>query len=67
MASVQTNRRLGVFLQYTQMAINIIINLLFTPIMIKITGKNEYGIYSTVALKPKEKMLRYEMIEATVL
>ena len=49
MASVQTNRRLGVFLQYTQMAINIIINLLFTPIMIKIIGKNEYGIYSTVA------------------
>lgn len=49
MASAQTNRRLGVFLQYTQMAINIIINLLFTPIMIKIIGKNEYGIYSTVA------------------
>ena len=49
MASLQTNRRLGVFLQYTQMAIGILINLLYTPIMIKMLGKNEYGIYSSVA------------------
>ena len=49
MASLQTNRRLGVFLQYTQMAIGILINLIYTPIMINILGKNEYGIYSSVA------------------
>ncbi len=49
MDSLQKNRRFGVVLQYTQMAINIIINLLYTPIMIKMLGKNEYGIYSSVA------------------
>lgn len=36
----------GIVLQYIQMALNIIIQLLYTPIMLKILGKNEYGIYN---------------------
>ena len=39
-------RRLGIILQYAQMAITIVISLLFTPIMLRILGKNEYGIYN---------------------
>ena len=36
----------GAILQYVQMALQIIINLLYTPIMIRILGDGEYGIYS---------------------
>lgn len=39
-------RSLGVILQYAQMALSIIISLLYTPIMLRILGKNEYGIYN---------------------
>lgn len=39
----------GVILQYTQMALSIIIQLLYTPIMLDILGKTEYGIYSIAA------------------
>lgn len=39
----------GVILQYLQMALSILINLIYTPIMIKILGDSEYGIYSLVA------------------
>ena len=36
----------GAFLQYMQMALQIIVNLIYTPVMIRILGDNEYGIYS---------------------
>lgn len=36
----------GIVLQYMQMALSILINLIYTPIMIKILGDGEYGIYS---------------------
>ena len=36
----------GAILQYVQMALQIVINLLYTPIMIRILGDSEYGIYS---------------------
>ena len=41
-----TQRKAGVVLQYMQMALSIIIQLLFTPIMLRILGSNEYGIYN---------------------
>lgn len=41
--------KFGVILQYAQMALSIIINLIYTPFMIKILGDSEYGIYSLVA------------------
>lgn len=49
MANNTTNRRLGIVLQYGQMALNIIINLIYTPIMLRILGDSEYGIYSISA------------------
>ena len=38
--------RAGAFLQYLQIALQIIVNLIYTPVMIRILGDNEYGIYS---------------------
>lgn len=48
MKKIKSNkqRTIGIFLQYTQMALSILISLLYTPIMLRILGKNEYGIYN---------------------
>ena len=37
---------LGAFLSYLQMGVNIVIALLYTPIMIKYLGQSEYGLYN---------------------
>ncbi len=39
----------GVIISYIQIAINIVVGLCYTPIMIKLLGKSEYGLYNTVA------------------
>lgn len=39
-------RQLGVVLTYIQMALNIVINLVTTPIVLKILGQSEYGLYN---------------------
>ena len=39
----------GIVLQYLQMAVSIVIQLIYTPVMIRILGDNEYGIYNLVA------------------
>lgn len=39
----------GSALSYAQMTLNIIIGLVYTPIMIRLLGKNEYGLYNTVS------------------
>lgn len=39
----------GVILQYLQMALSIVIQLIYTPIMIRILGDTEYGIYNLVS------------------
>ena len=41
--------KLGAVLSYLQMGANIIIQLVFTPVMLKLLGENEYGLYQTVA------------------
>lgn len=41
--------KLGTFLSYTQMILSIIIGLLYHPFMIRLLGKSEYGLYSTVS------------------
>ena len=38
--------KFGIILQYLQMGLNILISLIYTPIMIKILGQSEYGIYN---------------------
>lgn len=39
----------GAFLSYLQLILSAIINLLYTPVMLRILGQNEYGLYNTVA------------------
>ena len=41
--------KIGSFLSYLQMALSIIIGIVFTPITIRLLGQNEYGLYNTVA------------------
>lgn len=38
--------KFGVILQYAQMALNILISLIYTPMMLRMLGDSEYGIYS---------------------
>lgn len=39
----------GTFLSYLQMGFGVVINLLYTPLMIRALGQSEYGLYNTVA------------------
>lgn len=41
--------KLGAILSYLQMAANIVIQLVYTPVMFQLLGENEYGLYQTVA------------------
>lgn len=46
----QTNQlKAGAIISYLQMALSVIIGLLYTPFMIHYLGKSEYGLYNTVA------------------
>ena len=44
--TASTQRKMGVFLQYGQMAIHAVISIIYTPIMLRILGSTEYGIYN---------------------
>lgn len=41
--------KIGVILSYTTMAVQNIIAILYTPIMLRLLGKSEYGLYQLVA------------------
>lgn len=41
--------RVGVILSYLQMALSIIIGIIYTPVMIRTLGQSEYGLYNTAA------------------
>ncbi len=41
--------KLGTLLSYLQMVLSIIIGIVYTPVMIRLLGQNEYGLYNTVA------------------
>lgn len=43
-ASLQ--KKIGVILQYSQMALSILISFIYTPTMLRILGQAEYGLYS---------------------
>lgn len=49
MAKVKSQLKGGTILSYMQMALSIIVGLLYTPIMIRLLGKSEYGLYNTVS------------------
>lgn len=42
-------RKLGVILTYVTIIVNTLIQLLYTPILIRMLGQSEYGLYSLVA------------------
>lgn len=39
----------GVILSYVQMAVSIVVGIFYTPVMLQLLGKSEYGLYSTVS------------------
>ncbi len=39
----------GVILSYVQMAVSIAVGIFYTPVMLQLLGKSEYGLYNTVA------------------
>lgn len=41
--------KVGSVLSYVQMALNVVVGLLYTPLMIRLLGQSEYGLYNTVA------------------
>ncbi|MBE6619108.1 MAG: polysaccharide biosynthesis protein [Ruminococcaceae bacterium] len=41
-------RKVGSILSYAQMGISIILSILYTPVMLRLLGQSEYGLYSTV-------------------
>ena len=41
--------KIGSVLSYLQMGFGVIIGLIYTPFMIRLLGKSEYGLYNTVA------------------
>ncbi len=41
--------KVGSILSYIQMAVGAIIGIVYTPVMIRLLGKSEYGLYNTVA------------------
>lgn len=40
--------KIGVILSYVTMAINMIVQLIYTPVMIRLLGQSEYGLYTLV-------------------
>lgn len=42
-------RKLGAMLSYVSIVVNTLIQLLYTPLLIRILGQSEYGLYSLVA------------------
>lgn len=41
--------KFGSLLSYVQMFLGIVISLLYTPVMLKLLGQSEYGLYNTVS------------------
>lgn len=39
----------GVILSYVQMAVSIVVGIFYTPVMLQLLGKSEYGLYNTVS------------------
>lgn len=41
--------KMGIVITYISMAINMVVQLVYTPVMIRILGQSEYGLYTLVA------------------
>jgi O-antigen/teichoic acid export membrane protein len=42
------NRRLGAFLSYVYMVVNVVVLLIYVPVLLNTIGKEEYGIYQLI-------------------
>lgn len=40
--------KIGILISYVSTGVNILVQLLYTPIMIRLLGQSEYGIYTLV-------------------
>ena len=49
MAKEANQLKWGAMLSYIQMGLGIVIGLIYTPVMIRLLGKSEYGLYNTVS------------------
>lgn len=49
MATQKNQLKAGVALSYVYIAMNAIVNLAYTPIMLRLLGKSQYGLYTLVA------------------
>lgn len=47
--SIQRERRLGILLSYAHTAIGVALGLFYTPFLLSLMGKGEYGLYQMVA------------------
>ncbi len=43
-----SQRKVGIILSYAAIALSVITGLLYTPVMLRLMGKNEFGLYGTV-------------------
>ena len=43
-----SEKKAGVILSYTGQIVKILVNLLYTPIMLRLLGQSEYGLYQLV-------------------
>ena len=48
-AKIHNQLRWGSILSYAQMGLSVLIGLLYTPVMLRLLGSSEYGLYNTVA------------------
>lgn len=46
--SNSSQRKYGIILNYVRIALTVLFGIIYTPIMIRLLGKNEYGLYGTV-------------------
>ena len=44
-----TQRKLGAILSYVSILVSTLVQLLYTPFLIKMLGQSEYGLYSLIA------------------
>lgn len=49
MAVKTSQLKIGSLLTYVEMGLHILIGILYTPIMLRLLGQSEYGLYSTVS------------------
>lgn len=49
MKKIENQLKSGVILSYISTAITIVIQLVYMPVMIRLLGKSEYGLYSLVS------------------